>query len=145
MKKIALFVFLSGVLSINAYDLDQLESIFQSNRVTELPQIALNLSARGSIQQSKGQYKDALDLYDQSLKLRDKLGLNKTMGYATVLFLSSIAHHKSGESCKALGKIGQAIDIYNNLGKKEEARVAEEEGLKVFKTSCAPSDLVSQN
>ncbi|NBU98115.1 MAG: tetratricopeptide repeat protein [Spirochaetia bacterium] len=145
MKKIALFVLLSGFLSMNAYDLDQLDSIFQTNRVTELPQIALNLSARGSIQQSKGQYKEAIELYDQSLKLREKLGLNKTMGYATVLFLSSIAHHKTGESCKAVSKIGVAIDVYKGLGKTEEARVAEEEGLNVFKTSCSSSNLVSQN
>jgi tetratricopeptide (TPR) repeat protein len=145
MKKIALFVMLSGFLNINAYDIDQLDAIFQTNRVTELPQIALNLSARGSIQQSKGQYKEALELYDQSLKLRDKLGLNKTMGYATVLFLSSIVHHKTGESCKAVNKIGMAIEIYNNLGKKEEAQVAEEKGLNVFKSSCTSSILVSQN
>ena len=141
--RIALFI-VFGALSLHAYELDQLEAIFNTNRITEIPQIALNLSAKGSIMQSKGLYKEALELYEQSLHLREKLGLNKTQGYATVLFLSSIAEHKTGDSCKALNRIGQVIEIYNYLGKKEEARTAEEEGMKIYQKSCN-SKLVSQN
>lgn len=144
MKKIIAMIVFYASIQINAYDLDQLEAIFKSSRLSELPQIALNLSARGSILQSKGQYKEALDLYSQSLVLRDKLGLNKTSGYATVLFLSTIAYHKTGESCIAMGKINKVIEIYQILGKEEEAKMAEEEGLNVFKKSCQ-GELVTQN
>lgn len=144
MNKIMAMIVFYASLQINAYDLDQLEAIFKSSRLSELPQIALNLSARGSILQSKGQYKEALDFYSQSLVLRDKLGLNKTSGYATVLFLSTIAHHKTGESCIAMGKINQVIEIYHTLGKEAEAKMAEEEGLNVFKKSCQ-GELVTQN
>jgi tetratricopeptide (TPR) repeat protein len=144
MRKLGIMFIFCAALQVNAYDLDQLEAIFKSTRLTELPQIAVNLSARGSILQSKGQYKEAIDLYTQSLQLRDKLGLSKTSGYATVLFLKTIAHHKTGESCVAMGNINQVIEIYNFLGKDSEAKMAEEEGLNVYKKSCQ-GDLLTQN
>lgn len=138
---ISLFILASAV---SAYDIDTLDAIFQSNRITEIPQVASNLSARGSILQSKGMYKEALELYEQSLALRDKLGTQNTQGYATVLFLSSIVEHKTGDSCKAAKRIGKAIQIYKILGKQEESHVAEEEGLKVYQKACS-GNLVTQN
>jgi len=144
MRKLSILFIFCAALQVNAYDLDQLEAIFKSTRLTELPQIAVNLSARGSILQSKGQFKEAIDLYSQSLQLRDKLGLTKTSGYATVLFLKTIAHHKTGESCTAMGNINQVIEIYNYLGKDVEAKLAEEEGLNVYKKSCQ-GELITQN
>ncbi len=144
MRKLGIMFIFCTALQINAYDLDQLEAIFKSTRITELPQIALNLSARGSILQLKGQYKEAIDLYSQSLVLRNKLGLNKTTGYATILFLKTIALYKNGESCTAMGNINEVIEIYNYLGKEAEAKMAEEEGLNVYKKSCQ-GDLLTHN
>lgn len=137
-----LLVFIASVAS--AHDLDTLESIFQSNRITEIPQIASNLSARGSILQSKGMYKEALELYEQSLSLREKIGTQNTQSYATILFLSSIVEHKSGESCKAMKRIEKVIEIYKNLGKQNESNIAEEEGFKVYQKACS-SILVTRN
>jgi len=144
MRKLGIMFIFCAAFHVNAYDLDQLEAIFKSTRLTELPQIAVNLSARGSILQSKGQFKEAIDLYSQSLHLRDKLGLSKTSGYATVLFLKTIAHYKTGESCTAMGNINEVIEIYNYLGKEAEAKMAEEEGLNVYKKSCQ-GDLLTHN
>ena len=43
-----------------------------------------------------------------------------------------------------MGKINQVIEIYHSLGKEVEAKMAEEEGLNVFKKSCQ-GELVTQN
>ena len=89
-------------------------------------------------------YKEALELYEQSLFLREKIGLKNSHGYANILFLSSIAEHKTGESCKAVKRISSAIQIYKNLGYQDESKVAEEEGLKVYQRACS-NLLVTQN
>ena len=43
-----------------------------------------------------------------------------------------------------MGNINQVIEIYNFLGKDSEAKMAEEEGLNVYKKSCQ-GDLLTQN
>lgn len=130
---VILILLLNFVLSAN--DLIMIENMINSNRVTETPDIAKNLSARGSIHQSKGEYKEAIQLYETSLILREKIGLEKSYGYATVLFLLAIAKDKLGDSCNALNHAKKSISVYYYLGKDEDARVLENE-IQVYNTNC---------
>ena len=82
-------------------------------------------------------------LTTKNLQIRKAIGLDKTHGYATILFLTSIVEHKLGDSCKAAENVKKVISIYNYLGMLDDASVAEAEGLKEFKSACA--NLVSQN
>ena len=130
---VILILLLNFVLSAN--DLIMIENMINSNRVTETPDIAKNLSARGSIHQSKGEYKEAIQLYETSLMLRERIGLEKSYGYATVLFLLAIAKDKLGDSCNALNHAKKSISVYYYLGKDEDARVLENE-IQIYNTNC---------
>ena len=136
MKRMYAIIILLLSFILNANDLNIIETMINSNRVTEIPDIAKNLSARGSIHQSKGEYKEAIQLYETSLMLRERIGLEKSYGYATVLFLLTIAEHKSGKSCNSLRRIDKVISIYTYLGKHEDARLAEEEGKNIYNKKC---------
>lgn len=136
-------LFLGLILTVNANETSNFEELLKNQRPSDLPGIAKNLSAIGSTMQIKGDYTGALTNYKKSLQIRKSLGLEKTQGYANVLFLSSIAEHKIGNSCKAMSNMKKVIEIYNYLGLNDEANQAEAEGLKEFKTAC--ETLVSQN
>jgi len=127
MKRILLIaVFLINSI-ISAYDLNDIEIIFSSSRITQIPDIAKNMSATGTIHHSKGEYIKAIEFYNNSLILRERIGLSKSYGFATVLFLLGIAKDKSGDSCNAILPIQKAMNLYRYLGKEEDSRIAEEE------------------
>lgn len=137
-KKIAIALILSSMFGLYAESAeDTVEEIFNKNRPSDLASIAGNLSAVGSLHQSKGDYASALTHYSKSLKIREELGLEKTQGYALVLFLSSIAEYRLGNSCKAVGIAKKVISIYQYLGQTEDAKLAEVQGLSSYKEACS--------
>jgi len=129
-----------GLYAITAED--SLEELFSKNRPNDLVNIAGNLSAIGSLHQSKGDYPSALNHYNKSLRIREQLGLEKTSGYALVLFLSSVAEFRLGNSCKAAGIAKNVVSIYQYLGQTEDAKLAEVQGLTSFREAC---QLLSEN
>jgi hypothetical protein len=138
MKKMGVMICIVIILLsfiLNANDLNIIETMISSNRVTEIPDIAKNLSARGSIHQSRGEYKEAVELYEISLMLRERMGLEKSYGYATVLFLLAIAKDRLGDSCNALSHAKKSISVYYYLGKDEDASVLENE-IQIYNTNC---------
>lgn len=144
MKKslvLILFAISSVLLADSA--LTQVETIIQNSRPADLPAIAGNYSSLGSTHQIKGDYAKALENYKKSLHIRKAIGLDKTQGYANVLFLESIVEHKLGDSCSAVVHMKQVIKIYQYLGLVDDAHVAEKEGLQEFKSACEV--LLSQN
>lgn len=144
MKKIITIIALSIAATLSAEtEINSVEDILKNSRPADLPSIAGNYSALGSTHQIKGDYPKAMANYKKSLQIRKAIGLDRTQGYATVLFLLSIVEHRMGESCKATENIKKVISIYNYLGMVDDASVAEKEGLKEFKSACAV--LVSQN
>lgn len=136
MKRMCAIIILLLSFILNANDLNIIETMINSNRVTEIPDIAKNLSARGSIHHSKGEYKEAIQLYETSLMLRERIGLEKSYGYATILFLVAIAKDKLGDSCNALNHAKKSISVYYYLRKDEDARVLENE-IQVYITNCS--------
>ena len=144
MKKILAILAISLTSTLTAdSEINSVENILKNSRPADLPAIAGNYSALGSTHQIKGDYSSAMSNYKKSLQIRQAIGLDRTQGYATVLFLLSIVEHKMGESCKAAENIKKVIKIYNYLGMVDDANVAEKEGLNEFKSAC--SELVSQN
>ena len=144
MKKIITIILFSLTTVLLAdSELATVGHIVKNSRPADLPNIAANFSALGSTHQIKGDYANALINYKKSLQIRKAIGLDKTQGYATILFLTSIVEHKLGDSCKAAENVKKVISIYNYLGMLDDASVAEAEGLKEFKSACA--NLVSQN
>lgn len=144
MKKIlVLILFSTSTILFADAELSSVDSIIKNSRPADLPTIASSYSALGSTHQIKGDYASALVNYKKSLEIRKAIGLDKTHGYATILFLTSIVEHKLGDSCKAAEDIKKVIKIYHYLGLVDDANVAEAEGLKEFKSACAI--LVSQN
>ena len=144
MKKIlTLILFSLTTVLLADSELATVDHIVKNSRPADLPNIAANFSALGSTHQIKGDYANALINYKKSLQIRKAIGLDKTQGYATILFLTSIVEHKLGDSCKAAENVKKVISIYNYLGMLDDASVAEAEGLKEFKSACA--NLVSQN
>jgi hypothetical protein len=136
MKKICAILILSLSFILNANSLDEIDSMIDSNRVTTLPEIAYNLSAKGSIHHSKGEYVEAIRLYKNSLMLRERLGLEKTKAYATVLFLLSIAEYKSSKSCNSLLTLNKVMAIYKYNGAEDDLRIAEEESNRIYFDHC---------
>lgn len=144
MKNILISILFSiSTILLADSDKNSIENIIQKSRPADLPAIAGNYSALGSTHQIKGEYAKALENYKKSLQIRKAIGLDKTQGYATVLFLESIVEHKLGDSCKAMANVKKVINIYNYLGMIDDANVAEAEGLKEFKSACEV--LLSQN
>lgn len=141
IPRIAFFLFLSNAILSDSSE--KVEELFSNHRPSQLPALAANLSAQGSIAHIKGDHGTALEKYKQSLYIRKNLGLEKTTGYAVILFLSSIVEHKLGNSCQAMTNVREVIEIYKYLGNEEEAKVAEKEGLQEFKSACEA--LLSQN
>jgi len=142
-KTLALILFSISTILIADSELSHVESILKNSRPADLPTIASNYSALGSTHQIKGDYKTALVNYKKSLEIRKAIGLDKTQGYATVLFLTSIVEHKLGDSCNAMANIKKVIHIYKYLGMVDDANTAEAEGLKEFKSAC--EIVLSQN
>lgn len=142
-KTLILILFSISTILIADSDIANVEKIIKNSRPADLPAIAGNYSALGSTHQIKGDYTKALENYKKSLEIRKAIGLDRTQGYATVLFLESIVEHKLGDSCKAMANIKTVINIYNYLGMVDDAHVAEKEGLKEFKSACEV--LLSQN
>ncbi|MBP9885173.1 MAG: tetratricopeptide repeat protein [Leptospiraceae bacterium] len=135
-KSITLFLIILSTALFADSALTHVETIIQNSRPADLPAIAGNYSALGSTHQIKGDYAKALENYKKSLHIRKAIGLDKTQGYATVLFLESIVEHKLGDSCSAMANIKKVISIYQYLGLVDDAQVAEKEGLKEFKSAC---------
>ncbi len=68
----------------------------------------------GMIQYLRGEYKEALEKYKQSLEIEKKLG-NKE-GIAQTLHNIAIIHQKKGEYDEALEKYNQSMEISKKLG-----------------------------
>lgn len=136
MKKLIIILTLLLNTLLYATNIDELDTIFSTNRPIEISDIAKNLSARGSIYHSKKEYPQAVELYSNSLELREKIGLKDSMGYANTIFLRSIAKHKLGDSCNAIKDIQKAIIIYTYLGKLKDIQIAEEES-ENYKNHCS--------
>lgn len=136
MKKLIIILTLLLNTLLYATNIDELDTIFSTTRLIEIPDIAKNLSARGSIHHSKKEYPQAVELYSNSLELREKIGLKDSMGYANTIFLRSIAKHKLGDSCNAIKDIQKAIIIYTYLGKLNDIQIAEEES-ENYKNHCS--------
>lgn len=125
-------------------DMEDFEASFHNAKPSELPELAKNLSARGSLYHARGQFSDAIQMYKKSLKIRKEIGEEKTSNYALILFLNSIAEHRLGNSCEAQKTVKKAIQIYNSLGQKDEAESARQEGLFEFEKACQ-TIMVSKN
>lgn len=144
MKKMIILILFSISTTLFAdSELASVETILKNSRPADLPNIAANYSALGSTFQIKKDYSNALLNYKKSLQIRKAIGLDMTHGYANILFLTSIVEHKTGDSCKATEDIKKVIKIYQYLGLVDDARTAESEGLKEFKSACEV--LLSQN
>jgi tetratricopeptide (TPR) repeat protein len=144
MKKIIILILFSiSAAAFAETELVTVESILKNSRPAELPTIAGNYSALGSKYEIKKDYANALASYKKSLQIRKALGLDKTQGYAKVLFLASIVEHRLGNSCKAMADLKKVISIYNYLSLVDIAELAEIERLKEFKLAC--NSLLSQN
>jgi hypothetical protein len=138
MKKFIIIVTILISSILNAYELDEIEAMLTTTKLTELPDVAKNLSAVGSIHHSKKDYNKAILYYNQSLSIREHLGLNKSYSFANILFLLSIAEDKSGRSCNALISSKKAIDIYYYLGRDEDVKLIENE-IQNYSNSCISS------
>ncbi|MCB1143188.1 MAG: tetratricopeptide repeat protein [Leptospiraceae bacterium] len=143
MRNKLIAIFLSTTLGLGASDLDTLETVFSKHKPSDLNELALNLTAQASVKHSKGDFKSAISLYDQSLKIRKEIGQLHSKGYANVVFLKSIALHRDGDSCSAARDIKHAIQIYNEIGNVEDANIARVEGLEVYNMNCE-GGLISQ-
>lgn len=115
---------------------EELERSFKSSKTTNLEDEAKRLSALGSINHQKGDYKAAMTYYEKSLSIREKMGSIENLSYANTLFLSAIASHKSGDSCKALQKMDNVIIVYKILAPREKLEIAQKEIDTVYKPSC---------
>jgi tetratricopeptide (TPR) repeat protein len=144
MKKKLLAILLSTISTISANDLEMMDANFNSYTPKNLMEVATNLSARAGIKHSKGEYKSAIKMYDESLKIRKNLGHDSTKGYATVVFLKTVAQHRDGNSCDAAKNIKEAIEIYKQLGEFEDLKAAHHEGLQVYQMKCE-GELLSKN
>jgi len=133
---------LSNVVFSN--ELEDFEAQFHNAKPKELPELAKNLSARGSLYHARGQFMDAIQMYKRSLKIRKEMGEEMSSNYALIVFLHSIAEHKLGNSCEAEKTAKKAIEIYKKLGEQEEATLTQKEGLLEFQKACQ-SSLVSKN
>ncbi|MCX7999417.1 MAG: tetratricopeptide repeat protein [Leptospiraceae bacterium] len=136
MKAWGFFVVILSLSNVGAFDIEEFEkSFFQAQPKTSLEKANL-YSAQGAIYHAKGLFTEAVQLYEESLKIRNELGLQKTPSYANLLFLNSIAEHKSGNSCKAKDLAKKAIQLWKELGNLEDANVAKHEGLSEFESNC---------
>jgi hypothetical protein len=134
-------LFILFVLSSSIYANSELESltvkeIIKKTKPSELSNVAVELSTKGGKSQAYGDYTSALSYYYKSLELRKTLGLDNTIGYATILHLTAISEHKLGNSCKATEQVKKVVQIYQYHGKDLEAVETEKESLKEFKESC---------
>ncbi|EMY77707.1 tetratricopeptide repeat protein [Leptospira weilii serovar Ranarum str. ICFT] len=112
---------------------DELNRFTPENEI----QLANKLSALGSLKQKVRDYGSAIDLYDQSLIVREKMGEKESSGYALVLYLKSISEFRQGKSCQALENIKNVISIYQKIGDIDSALNAEEEAYKKYQESCS--------
>ncbi|AOP34687.1 hypothetical protein A0128_12990 [Leptospira tipperaryensis] len=100
-------------------------------------QLANKLSALGSLKQKVRDYSSAIELYNQSLTVREKMGERESSGYALVLYLKSISEFRQGKSCQALENIKSVISIYQKIGDIDAALNAEEEAYKKYQEACS--------
>lgn len=143
--KAYIFTFLIFQLytTLFSFEIEEFEkSFFQAQPKTALEKANL-YSAQAAIYHTKGLFSEAIHLYEESIKLRNELGLHKTSHYANLLFLNSIAEHKRGNSCKAKDLAKKAIQLWKELGELEEANIAKQEGLTEFESNCKVK-LISQ-
>lgn len=136
IKKTAVAIFLITLNSLSADAVADIEKMFSEHRPKDLPGLASNLSAQGSIHHIKGDYEKAQTFFQKSLKIRKQIGLEMSAGYANILYLSSIADFRMGKSCEAKTKVTKVIEIYRYLGDSAEANQIESEGLGSFKKAC---------
>ncbi len=123
---------------------DELEKSFKSTKTSNLEDEAKRLSALGSLSHQKGDYETALQYYDKSLSIREKLGYIEDINYANILFLSAIASHKSGNSCKALNKMKNVITVYKVLAPEEKILAAQKEINDIYQPACNTNSLISK-
>lgn len=100
-------------------------------------QLANKLSALGSLKQKVRDYNSAIELYNKSLTVREKMGERESSGYALVLYLKSISEFRQGKSCQALENIKNVISIYQKIGDIDAALNAEEEAYKKYQEACS--------
>ncbi|EKO14517.1 MULTISPECIES: tetratricopeptide repeat protein [Leptospira] len=100
-------------------------------------QLANKLSALGTLKQKVRDYHSAIDLYNQSLHVREKMGEKESSGYALVLYLKSISEFRQGKYCSALENIKNVISIYQKIGDIDSALNAEEEAYKRYQEACS--------
>ncbi|EMP08691.1 tetratricopeptide repeat protein, partial [Leptospira interrogans serovar Pyrogenes str. 200701872] len=100
-------------------------------------QLANKLSALGTLKQKVRDYHSAIDLYNQSLHVREKMGEKESSGYALVLYLKSISEFRQGKYCPALENIKNVISIYQKIGDIDSALNAEEEAYKKYQEACS--------
>lgn len=130
--------------AIQADEFNKMKKLLDKAKPSNQTELALNLGAKGSLYHTQENYTEAIKYYTQSLDLRKKLGMERTNGYANLLFLSAIAESKLGNDCAAADKTHKVVEIYKQIGSNEEADLAEKEGLTPFKKSCQEK-LISSN
>jgi hypothetical protein len=86
----------------------------------------------------------AIAYYKSSLTLKEQIGLDKSSSYANLLFLLSIAEHKSGNSCNSITHIKKVIGLYSYLGMTKDVITAEEE-LILYNENCKKEKTLSLN
>ena len=132
-----IFRFVALLISITfSLQAKDIESVFAKKEGTVEFQEAKRLSALGSIQHQKGNYKSALQYYARSIHLREKNGMDLTNSFANILFLSSIAHHRMGNSCISSQEVKRAIAIYRGNHQDEQLALAEKELEKTYSPAC---------
>jgi tetratricopeptide (TPR) repeat protein len=138
----ALFLSIFSLLKANEFE--KMKKHLDNAKPSNQTELALNLGAKGSLYHSQENYVEAIKYYSQSLEIRKKLGMDRTNGYANILLLSAIADSKIGNYCSAAEKAEEVVQIYTHLGNEDEARLANKEGLMLFKKSCQEK-LISSN
>ncbi len=145
MTKILTIAFFLSIFSLlQADEFQKMKKHLDNAKPSNQTELALNLGAKGSLYHSQENYTEALKYYTQSLEIRKNLGMDRTNGYANILLLSAIAESKIGNHCSAAEKAEQVVQIHTHLGNEEEARLANKEGVMLFKKSCQEK-LVSSN
>lgn len=123
--------------SLSAQDpSDKVWQSFKNNKPRSGVEKAKQLGALGSLSHQKGDYKKALNFYSQSISLRKKLGMDHNEQFANMLFLSSIAHFRSGQSCTAYKEIQNAISVYRENDNIEQIEIAQKEAKETYLPSC---------
>ena len=85
---------------------------------------AESLSNRASILQNQGAYSQALDLYNEALKLFNKNSKEGLIGYATTLENMAVLYSETGDKEKSMAAISESLEHFNKIFGSSHLRLA---------------------